>query len=75
MTFEEWWDAPKTVKQITASTKDIAQQAYAAGRESMRQECVKAVHNCLNDYVFTADMAGHAGRHLQLAENAIKELK
>ena len=34
MTFEEWWDAPKTVKQITASTKDIAQQAYAAGREA-----------------------------------------
>ena len=41
MTFEEWWDAPKTVKQITASTKDIAQQAYAAGRESMRQECLQ----------------------------------
>jgi hypothetical protein len=43
MTFEEWWDAPKTVKQITASTKDIAQQAYAAGREAMRQECAEFV--------------------------------
>ena len=48
---------------------------YSKGRDSMKAECVKAVHNCLNDYVFTADMAGHAGRHLQLAENAIKELK
>ena len=65
----------KTVYQGDYFTAEQMQQAYAAGRESMRQECVKAVHNCLNDYVFTADMAGHAGRHLQLAENAIKELK
>ncbi len=56
-------------------TADQMQAAWQAGRDAMKAECVKAVHNCLNDYVFTADMAGHAGRHLQLAENAIKELK
>jgi len=56
-------------------TEAQMQQAYQAGRDSMKAEAVKAVHNCLNDYVFTAEMAGHAGRHLQLAENAIKELK
>ena len=66
-----------TMRQIRLDcyTADQMQAAYAAGRDSMKAECVKAVHNCLNDYVFTADMAGHAGRHLQLAENAIKELK
>ena len=62
MTFEEWWDAPKTVKQITASTKDIAQQAYAAGREAMKAECVKAV-----------DDAG--GDNTDYHMNAMKELK
>ena len=41
MTFEEWWDAPKTVKQITASTKDIAQQAYAAGRDALRADAMR----------------------------------
>ena len=66
-----WW-GPNNDPLYTA---EQMQQAYAAGRDSMKAECVKAVHNCLNDYVFTADMAGHAGRHLQLAENAIKELK
>ena len=62
MTFEEWWDAPKTVKQITASTKDIAQQAYAAGREAMKAECVKAVDDAGGD---------NADYHM----NAMKELK
>ena len=56
-------------------TAEQMQAAYQAGRDAMKAECVKAVHNCLNDYVFTAEMAGHAGRHLQMAENAIKGLK
>ena len=63
------------VKPIRGYTEAQMQAAWQAGRDAMKAECVKAVHNCLNDYVFTADMAGHAGRHLQLAENAIKELK
>lgn len=70
MTFEEWWDAPKTVKQITASTKDIAQQAYAAGRESMRQECVE-VCSLESVVLATRDMTRGA---LQCI-NIIKELK
>jgi len=41
MTFEEWWEAPKTVAQICASPKNIAQQAYQAGRDSMKAEAVK----------------------------------
>ena len=39
MTFEEWWEAPKTVAQICASPKNIAQRAYQAGRDAMREEC------------------------------------
>jgi hypothetical protein len=49
MTFQEWWDAPKTVKQITASTKDIAQQAYAAGRDELVQ-AVRKVHAAKGRY-------------------------
>jgi hypothetical protein len=49
MTFQEWWDAPKTVKQITASTKDIAQQAYAAGRDEL-VAAVRKVHAAKGRY-------------------------
>ncbi len=70
------WDYERLlVKPIKGYTEAQMQQAYQAGRDSMKAEAVKAVHNCLNDYVFTAEMAGHAGRYLQLAEHAIKELK
>ena len=67
MTFEEWWDAPKTVKQITASTKDIAQQAYAAGRESMRQECLQICEKWHDSLASEPEM-------LEIAEE-IRELK
>ena len=43
-----------------------SQDAYTA--DQMRQvridtleEAANAAHNCLNNYVFTAEMAGHAG--------------
>ena len=49
MTFQEWWDEPKTVEQITASTKDIAQQAYAAGRDELVQ-AVRKVHAAKGRY-------------------------
>ncbi len=38
MTFEEWWEAPKTVAQICASPKNIAQQAYQAGADSVDRD-------------------------------------
>jgi len=66
---------PEWISSADAYEAAQMQQAYQAGRDSMKAEAVKAVHNCLKDYVFTAEMAGHAGRNLQLAENAIKELK
>jgi len=78
MTDFETWTTPILGDNPTwreSGSGELARQAYQAGRDSMKAEAVKAVHNCLNDYVFTAEMAGHAGRHLQLAENAIKELK
>ena len=34
MTFEEWWEAPKTVATFRSSPKNIALQAYHAGRNS-----------------------------------------
>ena len=30
-------------------TADQMQAAWQAGRDAMKAECVKAVHNCLND--------------------------
>ena len=74
LAFKRWYEAAREIEPFL--NRGISEQdIFCAGRDSMKAECVKAVHNCLNDYVFTAEMAGHAGRHLQLAENAIKELK
>lgn len=75
MTLPEQPELKFTLTYNEALITEYGQACYQAGRDGMKAECVKAVHNCLNDCVFTADMAGHAGRHLQLAENAIKELK
>jgi hypothetical protein len=39
MTFQEWWTNEMGKDYPTG--RYIAEQAYQAGRESMRQECVK----------------------------------
>ena len=44
------WDYERLlVKPIRGYTADQMQAAWQAGRNSMKAECVKAVHNCLND--------------------------
>jgi hypothetical protein len=45
MTFEEWWEAPKTVAQICASPKNIAQQAYQAGAAAEAKSLTLAYEN------------------------------
>jgi hypothetical protein len=43
MIFESWWKLlkPAECDEVKPQFEDCWQQAYAAGREAMRQECVK----------------------------------
>ena len=31
MTFEQWWEGPKTIKEMTTPVRDLAAAAYQAG--------------------------------------------
>ena len=51
--------------------RDYGQQC----REAALKEAAETARNCLNDRIFTAEMAGYAGSFLSAAARAIKEPK